>query len=260
MIRLGSKDTGSIGREAAAGDAELAKWGITSLRTKFGLRINIPPLRSWRNISRGYAIWVVVLMAMGILPAFATAFQRPIDPVGFLASGEYCVIALIVALFALNLTQRRIFIDVTYDQLAITFIRRSGHFRQLIFPRAELLEVKASTINRKLIIHAQEREMTSIYLNPDIKVTQWIASAINSALAEPLSVPALVDQFPLPAPGRFHASLGRVLVWVAVALTFAGAAVMVAGIFQGIALIVFAVVCLIAAAGITYGTQEKDFY
>src|SRR5690242_7734607 len=112
-----------------------SRWGISSQLRPGGLRIVIPPIRSWRHLPKAY---------LGLLfPAFMTAFPlaQMLTSPGSSRSDflppiiMHGTITLAIIAHALWRMRQRLVIDVTAAQVAVAVVNPSGRGRRAVWAR-----------------------------------------------------------------------------------------------------------------------------
>ena len=160
---------------------------------------------------------------------------------------------------------RRMIIGVTHDELAVAIVNRFGAGSRMNWSRITIGEVKFNASNGKLLIRIPGQEFVEYFISSKADVTRWVATTVNQAVFQNEFEPAgVAAPFPMTriSPPR----------WSTAALVAAGGVLLMAsGPIIGIASggswsdwlglgLCGGFSVFIIAAGITLGTQEKDFY
>jgi hypothetical protein len=240
------------------------RWGVTSEKHATGLRIVIPPVPGWRHRPKTYGL--IVLPLYGLC---ATGFNCIVDSSAtdgalpaLLMHGV--IVAGIVA-EALWRLSRRTIIDVTAEELAIAVVNRAGVGRRTVWPRPSINEVKINLSSGKLLIRIPGKDLVEYFISSNAQVTAWVAEKVSAAIFQETFQPVGEGlPFPEVSDKKDPFAVGVALGIGGLLLMGAGPIVAVftsgnrsdwycLGACSGLAV-------LVMAAGITAGTQERDFY
>lgn len=239
----------------------MQQFGVSSQRAPWGLRIVVPPLPSWRHLPKGYFIAIAVLGFLTVFPLAEAIGLRQSDPVFVIPAVEFGIPTLVVAWYAACLVRRRVVIDVTRDDLAITLVRAGGGGRRMSWRRGDHPSVGVSEVTGKLLVRCTGMDIKEVYVGSSQAVLNAVVAAVNEALVVDLA-PADQGGFPpVVRAGERSRRADDELLWFFVLLILIGAVCLM---FwwppAGILLFVVVIALFIPYAGMTRGTQDKEFF
>jgi hypothetical protein len=224
-----------------------------------GTRIIVPPLGSLWKLPKTYlvAVGFFALCALGSLASARTSGR--VDP-GLLVQGIlWFSVALILAVFAWTVARRRVLIDVTRDNLAITFLSPAGRARRIVRTRCGYLEVNANEISRRLFIHSGDNDLVEIYIGSNVAVLRWVADTVNAALRGDLAPTGTKDELRPIGQTFADPQLASILSKIAYGMLGCGLLTLFFSVGWGVGLLLGGLFLVVIALGIRHGEQEK-FY
>jgi len=231
-----------------------ARWGVAIIRDGDRLRVIVPPLGSWRQLSKAIFISSAILAFFGSLFAYMAIEQRSLEPVPDMIFCALVVFILMaVAFYRLH---RRVILDLTAPELVVRTIVPLLSPTARRWPRADVTEIKRNPSSGKLLIRIRGQDFVEFYLGRDEEMTEHIGEVLREELRRPSAVLGRLVQ---GEHERVAATRRRQLI----AATFVMLFVAVALMFLGFPWAIFGYYLLLlsgAPAGMALGTQEKDYY
>src|SRR5258708_24415404 len=242
-----------------------ARWGVSSQRLPQGLRVVVPPVPGWRYLPRWYSVVCTITTIFTLFPLAVTiAENRPVTEVlpPIIMFGPTTLIILTLGLWRLH---ERTIIDVTHDELAIIMLGPWRCSRRAAWPRKKIIDIKRNLGNNKLLIRITGEDYLEYFLSANPQVTQSVADEVAHSVFHDTFDPASpADAFSLPTPRWQTRRLALILTGIVAAalLILASILIRVGGDWAPLGVILFFLVFLVTTvtAGITLGTQDKDFY
>jgi len=245
----------------------LSQWGISMQRQPAGLRVVIPPMKSWRYLPRGYLVAVLICGGMSVWFLWLGLGAHDREP-GIIPNAIiYGCIALAILAKAVSRLRQQTVIDVTRDQLSVASVNAWGRGTRTSWQKRDIGDVKLNPYNGKLLIRITGDDLLEYSICPHREVTRWVAEIVWSAVFDeefvPLQAPvnALAD-FPAPHPpvqirirGIRYAVAGILATGVV-----AGIVLLCLGQPVGMPVLIISGFGLVIICGLTYGTQEKKFF
>jgi hypothetical protein len=191
--------------------------------------------------------------------AFGNTSSHELIP-NFIAYG--LILAMIFARAWWRLHTRTV-IDVTPDELAIATVRPSGRGTRRSWPRSNVGEVKRNASDGKLLVRITGRDLLEWPISPIAEVTEWVAQAVNRSLSDEFAPPAPGDAFPPIVTKGYRPFMIALAIGLFVAPFLP---LIIVSLKTGDWMPLIAILSiggiggLIIWAGITMGTQDKEFY
>jgi hypothetical protein len=166
-------------------------------------------------------------------------------------------VPFLIVLHMLDRLTTRAVIEVTRDSLAITLVSTLFGTRIVTWARKTIHEVKLNPNNGKLLVRATGREMAECHLVPDRELGQKIADIVREAVfLGTFDYGGVAGRSTRPRSGTAP-------LLICVLLMAIGGLILIFVPSTGTAgLGIMCLACLLAmiTAGITMGTQKKDFF
>jgi len=242
----------------------MTNWGIEIRDTPDRFQMTIPPVGGVTALPSTYWVAVAGWLAFAGLIVATIVMAGPDkdgDVGGVIAPfAQVAVIGVIIFWMAWYRLHRQLTIDLSDHWLSL--LNRDGEPTRR-WRRADLIEIKANSINGKLVIRAQGQEMRELFIGPERDMAVFVADRLRAALGRP--IPAATATPPAePGPARPPAaplSAGQLTIGMGLAtiatITLIGLAF--ASPTLACVLIGGGVVAAVPV-GIYLGTQKKDIW
>ena len=216
-------------------------------------RIVVPPLASWRLLSRGYLVGVPMLAACFIFMMFFLMCQRPFSLSTLVMAGASNGIPLTAAILAAShRLSRRLTFEVTPFEFTKISIDLLG-LERIARPRSDVRDIGLNRLTGKLVVCAAGRDTYECFLTVEAVTNRYIADELQRAFLE-LPVAPLNEQQRIEISEAMPTSPRRsIIVIVAMVLSVAGMAVTI--VIPGGACLWFLPAAI--ATGLVFGRQTR---
>jgi hypothetical protein len=235
--------------------------GVSVERDARHVTIIVPPLPTWRLLSRGIIVGCIALTAI-VLAWIGALVNSLIHGDGGLLPGMlsnvacYGIALLGVLLLAYARLHRWTTFTVTADRLLLNMRTASRGGRTTSWPRGRIGQVRALTDRGKISIQIISEDLLEVFVSPKESEIRLVARTLDEALATKLEPSQAVSS---PAPAR-PVVPRRARKWrpVEIAVAMVGAVIFMASIY--IPALFFVMVVAAIPLGLWFGTQDKEYY
>lgn len=242
-----------------------SRWGISVQRLPAGLRVIVPPVKSWRYLPRGYLAAVLICGGMSCWFIWMALGPQGREP-GLVPNAIiYGCIGLGILAKAVWRLRHQIVFDVTREQLTVASLDPWGRGERTSWQKREIGDVKFNPYNGKLLIRITGDDLLEYPICPQREVTRWVAETVRSAVFDEEFAPSqapgggLAD-FPAPRPPAHGRAVRYALAIVLAMGVVAGLVLLCFGQPIGMPALIVSLLGLVIICGLTYGTQEKEFF
>jgi hypothetical protein len=163
-------------------EAQLGQKGTMLDRSDGGVKIEMPPVYSLRNLPKGYWIWTGVLLACpGILVVQIRNDGEGWEDIlpGFV---QFALALVIIWAFALSRLRQRSEYSVRNGRLMIRRFHGRRKGRRVSWPTSSVEEIRFSPISGKMIVRIRGEDSRELFVSSDPKMVELVAKSLSAAL------------------------------------------------------------------------------